>query len=185
MKKWLSLIIMVCAVICITACSDFETNTNTGDTVIDESITVEQSLKDNWEWTEFDANAVNYSVFPVQEGNEESEYRYAVISAEKPSKNGRMPVAVVYYKKSNDDLFQCPGKMLIEASDGLGSGDSRIFGPYPIGDGGEYRDICVGYSSIGWFMVNDEEMACQDSGLIIYIAKHGFEIQFGRREPKE
>jgi len=189
MKKILILVIMMCAVVFTTACGASDRNTPTVAPKIDEKITVEQSLKDNWDWTDFSVDKVDYAIFPTWKNGKQLDYNYAVISAKEPDENGAMQVALVFYKdinKDNDKLFECPGVYIISAQDGIADGDSRIFGSLAIGEpDGAFRDLCIGYSTTGWFEVEGSQYSCDEKGLIVYVAEHGFEIQFGNRKLKE
>ena len=184
MKKWLTIVITVCAVMFITACSDSDTHSYQEAPAINENVTLEQSLKDNWEWSDFEPDDVDYALFPAYDRDKKTGYNYVVVYPKK-AVDGVMPVAVGYYEDSSEDIFSCHGKMLMDAEGGLEDGGSRIFGSYPIGEDGTYLDICVGYSSTGYFSVNDVETSCEKNGIIICLAEHGFEMQFGNRQPKE
>ena len=191
MKKLTFVIVMACIMLFSIACLE-NTDGDLSSEIpkIDENITVRQSLQENWSWDELNINNLDYHVFTTWEDGRPSDYKYALLTSKKPDKNGRMQVASIYFKdtyesdSNYDYLFNCPGVFVCADPEGLRSGDSFIFGPYPIVKDG-YRDICVGYSENGWFMVNDTETACDDNGIIIYLAEHGYEIQFGNFRPKE
>lgn len=185
MRKTLLLLITLLVSACVlVACSN--ENASTEIPTIDKEMTVAQSLEGSPGWRNIDK--MDYSIFPVWENGEQTDYRYALVYDKKASKDGIKRVAAVFYtvEGSEEDyeddeyLFTRPGMLLFEEHYAeLKEGDSFAFGPVPIGEpDGELRDVYVGFSTSGWFEVNGTKVNTRNE-LVVYVAEHSEKVDFG------
>ena len=182
---------LTCAlvVLCFGACGQEKDNKpGVLNPVIGNDSTVETSLRELPGWENVDINNLNYSVFPEYN---KKDHNYAIVYGCEPSKDGTMPVALVYYKdthetQDSDNLFKCPGVVVESVEGGLKPDEGRAFLSLPIGESeNDINCIWVGYATDGYILCDGVETGVDGTGVLIYVVDHAYEHQFAQFYPKE